>query len=65
MADKNSPHTPVEALRLGAMDYIIKPFREAEVLAAVERCMTHIRLQRERNFLSARLKATNQQLRAR
>jgi transcriptional regulator with GAF, ATPase, and Fis domain len=65
MAEKNSPHSPVEALRLGAMDYIIKPFREAEVLAAVERCMAGIRLRHERNALVQRLQATNQQLEGR
>ncbi len=62
LAERDSPHSPIEAFRLGAMDYIIKPFREAEVLAAVERCMRPVRLRRERDSLVTRLQAANQQL---
>ncbi|MBN1565742.1 MAG: response regulator [Anaerolineae bacterium] len=65
LAEKDSAHTPIEALRLGAMDFIIKPFREAEVLAAIERCMSSIRLRRQRAALVKQLETANQELETR
>ena len=40
----------IEALRAGALDFILKPFRLEEMTASVERCMERRRLQRE-NFV--------------
>lgn len=40
----------IEALRLGAFDFILKPFRLEEMVASVERCMERRRLERE-NFV--------------
>lgn len=43
----------IEALRLGAFDFIQKPFRLEEMALAVERCLKQRRLQRE-NFVLRR-----------
>ncbi len=43
----------IEALRLGATDFILKPFRLEEMTASVERCMERRRLERE-NFVLRR-----------
>jgi DNA-binding NtrC family response regulator len=45
--------TAITALRAGASDFIVKPFRMEQILAAVGRCMERQRLQRE-NFLLRR-----------
>ena len=55
----------VEAFRLGATDFVTKPLREAEVLAAVDRGLADVRLRRERDGLVAQLQGANQQLEAR
>lgn len=45
--------TAIDALRAGAADFIMKPFRMEQLLAAVERCMERQRIQRE-NFILRR-----------
>lgn len=52
----------VQAFRLGARDYLVKPLREAEVVATVERALHEVRLQREREQLEAELAESNRQL---
>lgn len=52
----------LQAFRLGAADYLIKPLREAEVIAAVDRVMRSVRAQRERERLQQRLQEANQEL---
>ncbi len=52
----------LQAFRLGAKDYLNKPLREAEVLAAVEHALGELRLRREREQLGQRLAGVNQQL---
>src|SRR5262249_588969 len=39
--------TAIRALRAGAVDFVLKPFRSNQVLNAVARCLDRIRLQRE------------------
>jgi two-component system NtrC family response regulator len=39
--------TAIEALRAGASDFILKPFRMGQILASVERCMERQQIQRE------------------
>jgi two-component system NtrC family sensor kinase len=51
-----------QAFRLGAKDYLGKPLREAEVVAAFDRALAEVRLRREREQLSGKLAAANQQL---
>jgi DNA-binding response OmpR family regulator len=52
----------VQAFRLGAKDYLGKPLREAELVAAFDRALAEVRLRREREQLSGKLAAANQQL---
>jgi two-component system NtrC family sensor kinase len=52
----------IQAFRLGATDYLVKPLREAEVVAAVERAIYEVRLRRERGQLAKQLAESNRQL---
>lgn len=52
----------VQAFRLGARDYLVKPLREAEIVAAVERVLNEVRLRRERQRLAGELAESNRQL---
>ena len=42
-----SVETAIDALRAGAADFILKPFRMEQIMASVERCMESQRMQRE------------------
>ena len=48
-------NTAVEAMRLGAYDYITKPFDGDKIISLVDRAITHGRLQRENEVLRAEL----------
>ena len=52
----------IQAFRLGARDYLVKPLREAEVVATVERALHEVRLRHEREQLEAELAESNRQL---
>lgn len=52
----------IQAFRLGAHDYLVKPLREAEVIAALERVIMEIRLRREHRQLAEQLAESNRQL---
>jgi two-component system NtrC family sensor kinase len=52
----------LQAFRLGAKDYLGKPLREAELVASIDRALAEVRLKREREQLSGKLAAANQQL---
>jgi two-component system NtrC family sensor kinase len=52
----------MQAFRLGAKDYLTKPVREAEVVAAIDRALGEVRLRRERQQLADKLATANQQL---
>jgi two-component system phosphate regulon sensor histidine kinase PhoR len=54
----------VRAFRLGAKDYVIKPFDVEEMLAAIDRALTEVRLRRERDALLQDLMRVNQELEA-
>ncbi len=45
--------TAIAALRAGAVDFILKPFRTEQMLSAVERCLEQQKIQRE-NFVLRR-----------
>jgi DNA-binding NtrC family response regulator len=49
--------TAIQALRAGAVDFLLKPFRSNQVLNAVARCLDRIRLQRENNVLRYELRS--------
>ncbi len=46
-------NTAIAALRAGAVDFILKPFRTDQMLSAVERCLEQKKIQRE-NFILRR-----------
>jgi DNA-binding NtrC family response regulator len=48
--------TAISALRAGATDFIIKPFRMAQMQASVERCMDKQKIQRENYVLRREVK---------
>jgi signal transduction histidine kinase/DNA-binding response OmpR family regulator len=52
----------VTAFRQGVKDYILKPFQVEEMLEAMERALTEVRLRRERDDLMVRLVNANRML---
>jgi two-component system NtrC family sensor kinase len=52
----------LQAFRLGAKDYLGKPLRETELVSSIDRSLGDVRLKRERESLSGKLAAANQQL---
>jgi two-component system NtrC family sensor kinase len=45
---KGSELAAMQAFRLGAKDFLTKPLREAELIAALDRALEELRLRRER-----------------
>ena len=43
--------TAIKALRAGAVDFVLKPFRSNQILNAVARCLDRMRLRRENHVL--------------
>jgi signal transduction histidine kinase/DNA-binding response OmpR family regulator len=62
MTFHGSEETAVRAFRLGARDYIIKPFTIDEMLNAINRALNESRLKQERDSLTKSLLKVNQQL---
>ncbi|MCL4299711.1 MAG: response regulator [Anaerolineae bacterium] len=62
MTFHGSEGTAVRAFRLGARDYIIKPFAIDEMLGAIDRALNESRLRRERDQLTQAVFKVNQQL---
>jgi signal transduction histidine kinase len=62
MTFHGSEGTAVRAFRLGARDYIIKPFAIDEMLHAIDRALTESRLRKERDSLTQTVLKVNQQL---
>lgn len=56
MTSYSSMESAIEALRLGAVDYIIKPFDNEDFLHAVRRALNERRMQRENRLLKRSLK---------
>ncbi len=52
-----SVKTAVDAMKLGAFDYITKPFKADEIKVVVKRALEHLALQEENVFLKQQLKA--------
>jgi two-component system NtrC family sensor kinase len=59
---KGAEKLALQAFRLGAKDFLFKPLREAEVIAALDHVLEDLRLRLERGQLAQRLSAANQQL---
>ncbi|MBT3338806.1 MAG: response regulator [Anaerolineae bacterium] len=62
LAEKDEENDVMQALRLGASDYLFSPLRETEVVAAVDRGLRQVRGANDRVQLDQRLKATNLEL---
>lgn len=54
--------TAIEALRVGVVDFILKPFRSSQLLNAVARCLDRTRLQRENDVLRHELRGLSHQV---
>ncbi|MCB9080006.1 MAG: response regulator [Anaerolineaceae bacterium] len=65
MTFHGSEGTAVRAFRLGARDYIIKPFAIDEMLTAIDKALTEARLRQERDTLTQTVLKVNQQLESR
>lgn len=65
VAGKGQEQDIIQAFRLGAADYLLWPARDAEVLAAVERALSHVHEARDRQRLASKLSAINQELQRR
>jgi two-component system, NtrC family, sensor kinase len=52
----------LSAFRLGARDYLVKPLREAELVASVDRALAEVRLRGERQQLADKLANANERL---
>jgi signal transduction histidine kinase/DNA-binding response OmpR family regulator len=62
MTFHGSEGTAVRAFRLGARDYIIKPFAIDEMLHAIDRALSESRLRQERDQLTQTVLRVNRQL---
>jgi len=62
MTSHGSESIVVEVFRKGVRDYVIKPFTADEMLATIERALSEVRLQREKEALTTRLIQSKQQL---
>ncbi len=60
-----SEEVAVEVYRLGVRDYIKKPFSVEEMLFAIERSLSDVRLRREKDALTERLIQSNRELQMR
>jgi DNA-binding response OmpR family regulator len=62
LAEKDAEHDVMQALRLGASDYLSLPLREAEAVAAVERGLKQVRGINDRVRLDEQLRTMNLEL---
>jgi two-component system NtrC family sensor kinase len=51
LADEGYELEALQAFRLGAKDYLSRPFRETELIQAIERALNEVRLRRDREML--------------
>jgi class 3 adenylate cyclase/DNA-binding response OmpR family regulator len=62
MTSHGSEQVAIEVFRLGAKDYLIKPFAAQEMLDTIEEVLAVTRLRREKEELTQRVMQANQQL---
>jgi DNA-binding response OmpR family regulator len=65
IAAKGQEHDAIQSFRLGAMDVLFWPLRDAEVVSVVERALRQSEETRERQKLDRQLKATNDEMQKR
>ncbi len=63
-AVRESPEVVVQAFRLGARDYVIKPFDPQEMQEAIQRALATARVHEERDQLTQQLQRQLQELNA-
>lgn len=63
MTGHSSVDTAIDAIRLGVADYLLKPFKAAELMAVVDRALYVKRLKEQNQSLLEGLKRSNAQLR--
>jgi two-component system NtrC family sensor kinase len=61
-ANEGMEEDAIQAFRLGARNFLVKPLREAEVATAVEHALDESRLRRERQHLADQIAQSNRQL---
>ena len=57
--------TAIEAMRVGAVDFVLKPFRSNQIINAVARCVDRVNLRRENYLLKFELASGNSAARER
>ncbi len=62
MTFHGSEEIAIEVFRLGVKDYVKKPYTVDEMLDAIERSLAETRLRKEKDALTERLLASNQEL---
>lgn len=65
MTFHGSEDIAVEVYRLGVRDYVKKPYTPEEMLSAIERSLTEVRLRKEKDALTERLVQANRELQRR
>jgi two-component system NtrC family sensor kinase len=65
IAKKGAESDLIQAFRLGAADYLLWPFREAELISAAERAVAQVRSRREREQLAKKLHQANNEMQQR
>ena len=65
LARKGQEADIIQAFRLGAVDYMLWPLKEPEVINVIERVLRSGREHKERELLSRQLQRTNQELQSR
>lgn len=65
IAQKGMEADIIHAFRVGAIDYLLWPSREAEIINTVERVLGQVHERREREQLQRQLQQTNQELQMR
>jgi len=65
IAQKGEEADIIHAFRVGAVDYMLWPSREAEIINIVERVLRQVHERRERDQLQRQLQQTNQELQMR
>jgi two-component system, NtrC family, sensor kinase len=59
LANEGAEKEALQAFRLGAEDYVVRPFREAELIQAVERALEAVRLRRDRENLVSEVQSAS------
>lgn len=62
IANEGREREALRAFRLGAMDYVLRPVRDAELIQAVERALKEVRLRREREALLKEVQLSARQM---